>query len=103
MENDYDAILAYEDGDGGDAEDEGSWRGTLRAGRRRRWRMIRNHGRRTNESAMEPGPSPSRDVGSEVRETDATSTDDENEGPRKRLKRNIGEILAADRFNILRN
>ncbi|KAE9413986.1 hypothetical protein Angca_006174, partial [Angiostrongylus cantonensis] len=112
--NDYDVTLADDDGDGGDAEDEDTLRGSLRAEsvhekcswrllnffffalRRRRWRMIRNHGRRTNDNAVEPGPSPSRDAESERRETDTTTTDEESEGPRKRLRRDYESSDSSD-------
>ncbi|KJH44201.1 WD domain, G-beta repeat protein [Dictyocaulus viviparus] len=93
--NDYDVALADDDVDGGDAEDEDTFRGSLRALRRRRWRMIRNHERENHSNIVEYGPSPSRYDGIEHGDRE-TTTDDENEGPRKRLKQSITSSDSSD-------
>ncbi|KAK6753379.1 hypothetical protein RB195_012771 [Necator americanus] len=79
----------------GDAEDEGTSRGALRAFRRRRWRMIRNSERQATDNGDEVLPSVSRDMGNDVEEAGASS-DDENEEPRKRVKRNTDSTDSSD-------
>ncbi|WKY11877.1 hypothetical protein Q1695_003446 [Nippostrongylus brasiliensis] len=82
--NDYDVERAEEDGA---AEDENSARGSLRALRRRRWRMIRRGSveRRGQDHGDDEDSSPSREVVTD--EDSDSSQDSDSEEPRKRLKR----------------
>ncbi|CAJ0590052.1 unnamed protein product [Cylicocyclus nassatus] len=79
----------------GDAEDEESLRGALRAFRRRRWRMIRNSERPSIGSADEALPSVSRDAENDIEESEPSS-EDESEGPRKRAKKNTDSSDSSD-------
>ncbi|KAK6019503.1 WD domain, G-beta repeat protein [Ostertagia ostertagi] len=96
--NDYDFEHVNDVGEEGSADDETSARGSLRAQRRRRWRMMRrnSHERRGSENnPAESGSSPSWEVLNEHEEVEASS-DEETEGPRKRVKRNAESSDSSD-------
>ncbi|VDL77247.1 unnamed protein product [Nippostrongylus brasiliensis] len=91
--NDYDVERAEEDGA---AEDENSARGSLRALRRRRWRMIRRGSveRRGQDHGDDEDSSPSREVVTD--EDSDSSQDSDSEEPRKRLKRTADSSDSSD-------
>ncbi|KHJ95766.1 WD domain, G-beta repeat protein [Oesophagostomum dentatum] len=93
--NDDDASHAEDAARDGDAEDEDSFRGALRAFRRRRWRMMRNSDRTSTGNDDDAVPTVSRERGNEHEES-THSSGDEGEGPRKRAKRNTDSTDSSD-------
>uniref|UniRef100_A0A7I4YV18 WD_REPEATS_REGION domain-containing protein n=1 Tax=Haemonchus contortus TaxID=6289 RepID=A0A7I4YV18_HAECO len=92
--NDYDLEHIRDFGEDGSADDENS----ARAQRRRRWRMMRRSSyerRASDNNQEEESGSPSRDVLNEPEEMGASS-DDEIEGPRKRVRRDTDSTDSSE-------
>ncbi|VDO41332.1 unnamed protein product [Haemonchus placei] len=101
--NDYDLEHIRDFGEDGSADDENSARGSMRAQRRRRWRMMRRSSyerRASDNNQEEESGSPSRDALNEPEEMGASS-DDEIEGPRKRVRRDTDSTDSSeDEFSV---